>query len=314
MPNLIEQISQDLTVPQELLEKACRLAHFKYRKIKVPKRSGNGYRTFTQTTPEIKLIQSWLLLNFFPCFSVSSIASAFLKGASILKNARVHKNGRYSVRVDMVDFFPSLRFCDLVGVIKAKSGSLPAVYLEQDSLTLLHRVCFDGAGRLPIGYSTSPIISNLLMYEFDNRLSDIVNSDPSVYGNSKVSRYADDFVFSSDKPGACKSFVDAVFQLTNEIKSPSLKVNGSKTRFMSRAGGSTLVTGLRINQQGVVRVHPDYRDHVRLLLKLFSQDRLKAGELQRLRGHLAYIESTDPRLFTRLSFRYFDEIARIRNQ
>lgn len=81
---------------------------------------------------------------------------------------------------------------------------------------------------------------------------------------------------------------------------------------MSRMGGSTLITGLRINQQGNVRVHANYRDHVRLLLKHYSAGKLNAEESQKLIGHLAYLENVDPKLFTRLSFKYFLDISKLR--
>ena len=91
-----------------------------------------------------------------------------------------------------------------------------------------------------------------------------------------------------------------------------MRLNESKTRFMSRARGSTLITGLRVNGQGVVGVHPNYRDHVRLLVKLYAHGKLRSDDVQKLRGHLAFIEHADPRLFTRLSFKYFDKIAALR--
>lgn len=161
-------------------------------------------------------------------------------------------------------------------------------------------------------YPSSPILANAVMINIDGDLQALINSNPEKFGRACLTRYADDFVFSTDKAGACKSFVDEMRKLLMKTNSPRLKINDAKTRFMSRPGGSTLVTGLRINQFGGVRVHPDYRDHVRLLLKHFANGTLKRDEHRVLVGHLAHVEHADPQLFTRLSYKYFAEIARIR--
>jgi hypothetical protein len=218
----------------------------------------------------------------------------------------------YSVRVDLAAFFPSIRNNDLALALNAARNSRPAWVMEREVGPLIAKACFGRDGRLPIGYPTSPCIANAVMFEFDTKLSNIIATGSSRYGRAVLTRYADDFVFSTDKRGACHAFIDLLRELISKTTSPRLAINEAKTRYMSRPGGSTLVTGLRINQHGIVRVHPSYRDHVRLLLRLYSQGKLKADEHQKLRGHLAYVEHADPRLFTRLSYRYYEEIARLR--
>ncbi len=265
-----------------------------------------------QPTAELKLIHRWLLLNLFPEFSISKVATAFSAGSSTLKNASTHKDSLYSIRVDLSNFFPSIQNTDLKRLIVSPSNNLPTWANGPEVFSLITKACFDRDNRLPIGYPTSPCIANVVMYEIDNKLLNKITTESSLFGNSVLTRYADDFVFSTDKRGACCSFIDTLRNLLSVTSSPKLKINEEKTRYMSRPGGSTLITGLRINQAGLVRVHPSYRDHVRLLLKLYSQGRLKADEHQKLRGHLAYVEHADPRLFTHLSYRYYNDIARLR--
>ena len=47
-------------------------------------------------------------------------------------------------------------------------------------------------------------------------------------------------------------------------------------------------------------------------MKLYSEERLQSDETQQLVGHLAFIEHVDPALFTKLSFKYYDDIAKLR--
>lgn len=300
-----------MTVPEDLVEQALEKAHIRFRKVHVPKRTG-GYRTIIQPSAELKLIQRWLLQNLFTYLPVSGLATAFHSGASIVKNASSHKDSLYSVRVDLANFFPSIKSTDLNRIIVSSRTNLPTWTNDPNVNTLITKACFDSRFLLPIGYPSSPCIANAVMYEIDNKLLNTITTDSSRFGIATLTRYADDFVFSTNKRGACRSFIDVIKELLSNTSSPKLKINETKTRYMSRPGGSTLVTGLRINQDGIVRVHPSYRDHVRLLLKLYSIGRLTVDEHQKLRGHLAYIENADPRLFTRLSYRYYEDIARLR--
>lgn len=313
MISMPERIASEMKVPISLVENALNFAHIRYKKIQIKKRSG-GVRTIIQPSAELKLVQTWLNARVFTKLPLSSAASAFRKGASIVINATVHSGSHYSVRMDIRDFFPSISSYDLVHTILKNTSTLPEYVVTEEFKKLVHTACFDINGRLPIGYSTSPAISNSVMFDIDEALLQRLATDVNKFGASKLTRYADDFVFSSDKRGACRAFISALRETLSESVHPKLSINQSKTKLMSRAGGSTLVTGLRINNTGGVRVHANYRDHIRLLLKLYSTNKLSTEDTPRLAGHLSFIEHADPGLFTRLSFRYFEEISRLRSR
>lgn len=146
------------------------------------------------------------------------------------------------------------------------------------------------------------------MYELDRLLVTLIRASPAQFGKAVLTRYADDFVFSTDLAGACSLFVSEVRRVFNECQSPRLALNLKKTKMMRRASGSTLITGLRVKPDGEVGVHASYRDSIRLLLSLYAKDKLNVEDVPSLRGHLAFIEHADPGLFTRLSFRYHRQI------
>ena len=242
---------------------------------------------------------------------VSSVATAFRKNSSVLTNAQIHRKALYSVRIDIESFFPSIKVNDLLRITREAQTLQTEQWTESDIGQLLAQACFDRDGRLPIGYPTSPDIANAVMYKIDTMLIDEI-SDRERYGVANLTRYADDFVFSTDKIGACASFLAHMQKMLATTFSPQLKINHKKTNFMSRKGGSTLITGLRITNQEAVTVHANYRDHVRLLLKLYQQGKLRTHEQNSLAGHLAYIEHVAPSLFTKLAFRYHSEIRSLR--
>lgn len=310
---ITERMAGELSVPQSLLDSALERAHFRFRKIRVKKRSG-GERIMIQPAAELKLVLSWVDARVLSNVPVSEVAAAFKPGASIVNNARTHSQSLYSVRVDLSNFFPSIRSHDLLLALSKSHQVLPGWVFERDFDELVRKACFDKDDRLPIGYMTSPRIANIVMFSIDTVLSTVIARDLLRFGNARLTRYADDFVFSTDKKGACNEFLSEIRDVLASTPSPKLSINDAKTRFMSRAGGTTLVTGLRVNNDGDVGIHANHRDHVRLLLKLFSAGRLNPDEHASLRGHLAFLEHADPGLFTRLSFRYHAEIAKLRGQ
>lgn len=310
MSDILEKIAADLLLPIDFVRNTVKYAPTRVKRFTIPKRSG-GIREIFQPSVNLKPILSWLNAELLTLLPVHPMATAFRLGQSILNNATVHSTSLYSVRIDISAFFPSISHTDLRQVLISCGGLLPTWASHPDGLALVSKVCFDRNGRLPIGYSTSPAIANAVMFQIDTRLAEVI-SKVSDYGSAVVTRYADDFVFSTDKPGACKKFVIAMSEVLDATHSPKLCVNSAKTRFMSRAGGSTLVTGLRVNNLGNVVVHADYRDHVRLLLKLYRDGVLQSDQVPQLVGHLAYVQHVDPALFTKLSFKFYCEIERVR--
>lgn len=307
---LLNRISAELRLPLAEMETAVRLGSSRMRKLSFAKKNGER-RIAYQAAATVKPILHWLRVNPLACLPVSPVATAFRKQASTVINAKAHRNSLYSVRIDIQNFFPSITKADIQKLVMSSASLLEAGWNPEQVSDLIGHVCFDRRGRLPIGFSTSPDLANAVMYELDSTLlQSLANTDR--FGYSVLTRYADDFVFSTDRRGACAEFLEHFRKCLDASKSPSLKINEEKTRFMSRGGGSTIITGLRITNQAAVRVHADYRDHVRLLLRLYAQDRLSREEHVKLAGHLAYIESADPKLFTRLSFKYSDQISAIR--
>ncbi|MDN6885217.1 retron St85 family RNA-directed DNA polymerase [Variovorax sp. CAN2819] len=311
MNDIVSKISDDLKIPIATLEIAIRLAKTRCRKFSIPKKNGDT-RQIIQPSVKVKPILLWLSLNILDSLPVHSAATAFRRGKSILDNTSKHKEADYSVRLDLKDFFPSIRSKDLWRVMLDSRHLIPEWSIKEDALRLISNVCFDQNSQLPIGYSTSPAIANSVMYRIDTTLANAVMDD-SRFGAATITRYADDFVFSTNKRGACKKFFELLHEVVEAASSPSLQINESKTRYMSRAGGSTIITGLRVNNSGAVVVHGDYRDHVRLLLKLFDSGKLALDQVPQLAGHLAYIEHVDPALFTKLSFKHYKRIEEIRS-
>lgn len=69
-------------------------APYTYKTYTIPKKNG-GARVISQPARETKYIQSWLIENIFKKLPVHSAAAAYVKGASIKKNASAHKDNPF---------------------------------------------------------------------------------------------------------------------------------------------------------------------------------------------------------------------------
>ena len=145
---------------------------------------------------------------------------------------------------------------------------------------------------LSIGAPSSPLISNVMLYEFDRLVHDFcIGADIS------YTRYADDISFSTNTPEIlrdCKSHVEKVLR---DLRYPTLTLNQQKTIETSKKRGRR-ITGLTITGDGQVSVGRERKRELRVQI-LWS--RLPARDL---------MEQTDPALETespQYSFSVFAE-------
>ena len=96
---------------------------------------------------------------------------------NILDNAGPHLKNRYLLKMDFRDFFPSIRAQDFVRYLLG-SG----IVQDEAEANLLARIFFkycDGELCLSIGSPGSPVISNALLFPFDENISDICQKNIS---------------------------------------------------------------------------------------------------------------------------------------
>ena len=251
--------------------------------------------------------------SVFNHMPVHDASMAYRDGISILHNANMHRSSRFFLKMDLKDFFPSISFNDFIPILRDwHSNAKPKWALDRDAELLVKRVCFYKNDRLAIGYPSSPIISNIVMSEFDSKVSALIADDK--YGKVVYTRYADDLVISTDKKGACAEIKREMYTLIQATTSPDINVNRNKTKIGSSTGGSASVTGLKICSGGHITIHRKQKDHIRLLLSLFRKGTLNPEEKRSLLGHLGYCHYVAPDFYTKISKKYFREIHELRTK
>lgn len=186
---------------------------------------------------EIKKVQESILKEFLCLIEINSAATAFRKDYSYLNFLEPHRYGYHFLRLDISSFFHSIRYDDLKSIFSVYFKDEPI--LENSTINLLDlflsyvtfsvpntssNVSFRGHKILPIGFITSPAISNIFFRAIDIQIQEFCQSKGVVY-----SRYADDMLFSSgpsSKYVHSEGFEKEISILIDQFK---LKINKRKT-------------------------------------------------------------------------------------
>lgn len=175
-----------------------------YHEQKIPKKSG-GFRTLNIPSSELKVLQKKVagLIERYHGGKVHGCANAFCKGRSILTNARPHLGCEVLIKLDVVNFFPSVNREHAKKWLRFKGMPLEGTSKESNLLeNRLLDILFLDQG-LPQGAPSSPLLSNLVMRDIDLNVSSYVKRYGGVY-----TRYADDISISymaEDKATARKT-------------------------------------------------------------------------------------------------------------
>ena len=291
-------ISKDLGMPLSWVEKAVLKAPYTYKIYYIDKRNG-GKREIAQPARETKLLQYWVIDNVLHEFPVSKFAVAYRKKISLKVNAEKHKGSKYLAKFDFRSFFPSIKGEDLRPLLEEQFAD---VWGSRDLRDVI-RICFRkkrGAGNfyLSIGAPSSPFISNVVMYKFDNLLAERLHEKGIVY-----TRYADDITLSANKEGVLFEAPEILKKVMNENRSPRLELNESKTVFTSKKY-QRRVTGLVLTNDGKVSIGRQRKRMISAMVHRFKSGRLDGDEAMVLKGWLAYSMDVEPDFVARLINKY----------
>ena len=289
---LLEKIASDLKVDLTYISKIANRSRFYYRTYKIPKRSGAGEREISQPSPELKTLQYWVSKNILYKLPIADCAKAYKKGDSIKKHALTHRNSRYIFHTDISNFFPSIKMEHLEPILRSKPQIFDELGLDIDqSLREISQICFKD-NSLCIGSVTAPVISNIVMYEFDYRVSAYCISIGCVY-----TRYADDIYISSASyiNEAVKKYISA------KLKELGFTMNIKKTRFYSQKYRQK-ITGIVLTTERQVSVGIENRNKIKKMV--YEKLTKNKGNSETILGYLAFLKDIEPHTYNNLIIKY----------
>ena len=198
MSNLLERLSNDLALPPRDLLYLVKSAPYRYKVYEIAKRAPGKKRTIAQPARELKPLQYWVMKNVLAAFPIHPAAIAYRKGKSILDNAAPHAAHGYLCKLDFRNFFPSIKSTHFEKFMRL--NPLAAMWTEEE-IGYLSRILFwrrkrENVLQLSIGAPSSPLLSNILLYNFDLKVTTLCARRGITY-----TRYADDLSLFYERIG-----------------------------------------------------------------------------------------------------------------
>lgn len=263
-----------------------------YNTYEIPKKNGE-MRTICAPSGDLKSLQKrisimlwayqksiWDSQNINP-----NISHAFEKDKSIITNAKIHRNKRYVLTLDLESFFDSFHFGRVQGYFeKNKNYNLP----HEVAVIIAQLTCYQGC--LPQGAPTSPIIANLICQTLDVHLLKIAKKYKLDY-----TRYADDLTFSTNDKHFIENKDIFLVKVIEAIRRAGFSVNNKKTRLKFK-DSCQKVTGIVVNKK--LNVDHNYIRATRAMAhQLYTTGEFfidgESGSLNQLEGRFSFIDHLD---------------------
>jgi RNA-directed DNA polymerase len=254
----------------------------RYRHFEIPKRSG-GMRPIHAPVGLVRSLQERLHGELKQLYRAHPNAHGFIDGRSVASNASDHAGRRWVLNIDLEDFFPTINFGRIRGLLLRPPFELglPAAAVCAQIVTYRNG--------LPQGAPTSPVLSNFIAATLDRRLLRLAREHKLTY-----SRYADDITFSTDLPQFPPSLavreevegggfrVAAGEALEQAIRACGFAINARKVRIQGR-GVHQSVTGLCVNTR--VNVERRRIRQIRAMLHAWAKFGLPAAAAEHMRRY-----------------------------
>ena len=227
--------SQKPTTACGFSENYLRNINIDYAEHYIRKKTG-GYRKICSPNWALKAAQTQILHRIIYTERTHPYSFGFRKYKSIVDNARPHCDSAVVIKLDIENFFPSIKKNNVHAIFQVMGWS------DQHSSILSNLCCWKGY--LPQGAPTSPALSNIFLREFDEKLAKF-----AIRNKARYTRYADDMTFSlredsSKKVGAIIKFVQ------NELSSIGLRLNMKKQKIrVLRSHQHQQVCGITVNTE-----------------------------------------------------------------
>jgi len=228
-----------------------REAHYHFHWVR--KKQG-GHRLIESPKQTLRRVQDRILSEILDRVPAHNAAHGFVHGRSIRTNAQPHVGQRVVLKLDLQNFYPSVRYSRVVAIFRSLGYPREiALWLAKLTTSAIPSgMSFPGSDassfrtyyprHLPQGASTSPALANLSAFALDTRLAGLARAYDVRY-----TRYADDLTFSGSGRfiPALREFIPLVTQI---IRSERFVVHRTKRQVL-RSNQRQLVAGVVVNER-----------------------------------------------------------------
>lgn len=253
-----------------------------YHNVFIPKRDGTK-RKLSVPDLILKNVQRSIADNILAYDKISKYATAYKVGSSVQRNARPHVNKEKILKLDIEGFFDNIIYSRVKETVFCKEK-----YSEPIRI-LLTMLCYYKES-LPQGAPSSPAITNIIMYDFDEKIGAYCSAKDISY-----TRYCDDMTFSGSFDEK-----EIITLVKTELQKLGLFLKNRKTAVINCKKRQT-VTGIVVNEK--INLAKEYKKKIRqeiyYIKKFGVESHAKnqgisdiSGYLMSLKGKIAFVLQT----------------------
>ena len=281
-----------------------------YTEFKIPKHTG-GFRTIDAPNMELKTFMREISCSILKTFKLVAHDSAFayVKKRSVIDAVKEHQKNRsrWFLKIDLKDFFGS---CNKEFIVNQLLKVYPFAIGGGDTREFLDLLvelsCLNN--KLPQGTPISPWLTNLIMIEYDYKITKLLNNIHNK-GLKKqrymYTRYADDILISAKEKFDFQVIVNEIKEL---LKDTPLTIKDEKTRFGSSAGRNWNL-GIMYNKDNTLTIGHKKKRQIKDNIYYFIKysDNFTLEDCQWLQGNISWLKSVEPEYTTGLLKYYQDK-------
>ena len=222
------------------------------------------------------------------------VVYSYRKGLSAFDAVARHRGGKHFFVGDIFHFFPSLNRDRVRLTLAQGHDRTPISDFDLWLDRFISLVCPESG--LPVGFSTSPGISNAALKPFDDALKLACDGRGLI-----VTRYSDDIIVSGGSKDALEGVEQLVADTLQDVFPGEFILNRAKSKRMHR-GTKVKLLGMVLLPDGSVSVDAAVKDEIEVLLHFHARNRsrfleqvgndLQKGE-RRLSGMINYANTVD---------------------
>jgi RNA-directed DNA polymerase len=259
---------------------------------------------------ELKAVHKFLNSFIFRKLKVrNDLVFSYRTGHNVLDALTPHAESKFYFKTDISNFFPSIKSDLVLSTLELNVADLAISDLREHLKRITDLVTLQGA--LPVGFSTSPLLSNACLYNFDNKISLFCEDSGLIY-----SRYSDDIIISSGSKINGMDMQKTLDSMLSDGELLRFKINEKKTRLLSK-GNKVKLLGAVILPSGKITVDMQVKKRVESMIHFYMNDKEKFIDfsgvsydvaLNNLSGLLNHISSIDSDYLDKLRMKYGNAI------
>lgn len=222
-------------------------------------------RTIYSASPKLKAFHKFIISCVFEyAIFNENVVYSYRKGTTIRDAVEKHSNNDVFFQTDIKSFFSNISLTNVKNTLNNQLVNVPVSDIDKYIDLLIEYCVIDNT--LPAGFSTSPILSNLCLYEFDNEVEKF-----AIENQLQYTRYSDDLILSSTELDAISNIEQTIERNLTIYLNDTIKLNQAKTK-ISKKGQRIKLLGLVILPNGLITIDKKLKKEVETLFHLYLTD------------------------------------------